>query len=285
MRLLLLPCLLLLPAGSALAGAQHFGARLDQAQWQVSSSRLHCTLSHEVPYYGTARFEGRAGGDLAFVLEVLQQPDRAGTAQLVAVAPAWMHDAAATDLGQVPIADSRAAFRFPRPLARRVLAELEKGMNPTLTYSDWADGRDQVTVALSAVNVRSALGQFLQCLTGLLPYDFNDVKQTEILFAFGSHALSAEAKAQLDKVVRYLLADDSVGSVRLVGYTDNVGFRRYNERLSRQRSEAVRDYLAANGVKSPKMVIEAHGETKPQGTNRTEQGRQENRRVLVILVK
>lgn len=284
-RSLIIFGLVLFPAVSVLAGAQHFGARLDQAQWEASGSRLRCTLSHQIPFYGTARFESRSGGSLEFVLEVLRQPARPATAQLSSVAPAWMHDVAPTELGEVEIAQDRVAFRFHRTMARRLLSELEKGMYPTLRYADWSDGRDQVTVALSAVKLQAALGNFLNCINDLLPYDFDAVRETHVHFAFDSASLDDRSKAALDRVAAYLSADPKVSQVRLVGYTDNVGFRRYNERLSRRRSDAVRDYLRTRGAKSAKFVVVAHGETRPLASNRNELGRSENRRVVVILVK
>jgi len=278
-------CVGLCPAGFVLAGTQYYGAALHEARWETSSTRLMCTLSHHIPLYGTVRFEGRAGGALDFAVQVLRRPPGSGMAQLASLAPAWKHDTPALDLGQVSVADSAEPFRFNRPLAQRLLAELEKGMVPTFTYQDWADGRDQVTVAISAVNVKVALGEFLECLNGLLPYDFNAVQRTVISFAFGGNTLAQEARAALDRVADYLLADASVGSVVIEGHTDNVGFRRYNEKLSRQRGELVRDYLVAKGVAKDRFTIRAYGEDKPAVSNRTESGRATNRRVIVLLVK
>lgn len=285
MRQWVVLCVGLLPAGSVLAGTQHYGAALHEAKWEVSSTRLMCSLSHTIPLYGTVRFEGRAGGKLDFSVQVLRRPAQAGVARLASLAPAWKHDAAALDLGQVNVADSSEPFRFDRPLARRLLAELEKGMMPTFTYQDWVDGRDQVTVAISAVNVKAALGEFLNCLDGLLAYDFGTVQKTLIRFAFDSAALSTEARGALDRVAEYLLADPAVSGLVIEGHTDNVGFRRYNERLSRRRSEAVRDYLVQKGIAREKFTLRSLGEAKPLASNRTESGRAVNRRVLVLLVK
>ncbi len=285
MRKWVVLCVGVLPAGPVLAGMQHYGAALHEANWTVSSSRLACSLSHTIPLYGTVRFEGRAGGSLDFSVQVLRRPAKAGVAQLASLAPAWRHDAPALELGQVTVAESAEPFRFERPLARRLLSELEKGMFPTFIYQDWADGRDQVTVAISAVKVKAALGEFLHCLNGLLTYDFDKVKQTLITFAFDSAALSREARLALDRVAEYLLADPEVSKVMIEGHTDNVGFRRYNEQLSRRRSEAVRDYLVTKGVEKDKFTIRALGESKPIASNRIDTSREVNRRVIVLLTK
>lgn len=278
-------CVGLCPGGFVLAGTQYYGAALHEARWETSSTRLMCTLSHHIPLYGTVRFEGRAGGALDFAVQVLRRPPGSGMAQLASLAPAWKHDTPALDLGQVSVADSAEPFRFDRPLARRLLAELEKGMVPTFTYQDWADGRDLVTVAVSSVNVKAALGEFLHCLDGLLSYDFDKVRQTLVTFAFDSAALSREARTALDRVADYLQADSAVNSVMIEGHTDNVGFRRYNEQLSRRRSEAVRNYLVSKGVEKDKLTIRAYGESKPIANNRIESSRGVNRRVIVLLIK
>lgn len=278
-------CVGLLPAGWVLAGMQHYGAALHEAKWEVTSTRLVCTLSQTIPLYGTVRFEGRSEGRLDFSVQVRSRPGSAGVAQLASLAPAWMHDTPTLELGEVPLSGSSEPFRFDRPLARRLLAELEKGMFPTFTYRDWADGRDQVTVAISPVKVKAALGDFQRCLDDLLPYGFSAVQKTLISFAHGGEALGHEARAALDRVAEYMLADDSVGLVEIEGHTDNIGFRRYNETLSRKRSELVRNYLVGKGVARDKFVIRAYGETKPVASNRTESGRAANRRVIVLLVK
>lgn len=285
LRQWLVLCAGLCPAGLVLAGSQYYGAALHESRWEAESSRLLCTLNHSIPLYGTVRFEARAGGGLDFTLQVLHRPAQAGVAQLASLAPAWKHDTPLLVLGEVPVAASAEPIRFDRPLARRLLVELEKGMFPTFTYRDWADGRDEVTVAISAVNVKAALGEFLGCLDGLLSYDFKAVQKTRVHFAVGSAALDSEARRVLDRVAEYLLADPLVSGVLIEGHTDNVGFRRYNERLGRQRSEAVRDYLVQKGIAREKFTLRSLGEAKPLASNRTESGRALNRRVIVLLTQ
>ena len=285
MRRTIALCVGLVSAGPALAGVQSFGARMDEARWVVDSSRLQCTLSQQIPLYGTVRFEWGTGAGLDFSVHVLRQPLKAGSAQLASIAPVWMHGVPGVDLGPVPINTGAVPFRFGPPLARRLLAELEKGMYPTLTYPDWSDGRDRVTVRIASLNVQTALGEFLRCVTQLLPYGFDAVKSTEIHFAFGGIAIAPAAAADLDRVATYLKAATGVREVKITGYADSVGFRRYNERLSRKRSEAVKNYLLAKGVKHVKFLIAGFGEGKPQVSNRSAQGRAENRRVMVYLVK
>ena len=269
------------------AGLQRYVADEHQSQWLVSSSKLHCSLSHEIPVYGKAIFQRSSGGELELNIEAMRQPVTVGVAKLISAAPAWKHGARERDLGQVDYATTKTPFRFRRVLSRRVLSELEQGMFPTLNYKDWSDGRDQVEVALSAVNLRSGLGEFLDCLTAQLPFDFKHVRESKLYFSYDSSHLSAKAKQRLDEIADYLLADESVSGVTLYGRTDSRGFRSYNFSLGKRRAESVRDYLVGKGVNAKKFTIKVKslGERRPLASNRTAKGRSLNRVVEVSLLK
>ena len=71
------------------------------------------------------------------------------------------------------------------------------------------------------------------------------------------------------------------GTVAIRGYTDSVGNAKYNLKLSEQRAEAVKAYLAAHGVKASMLTAEGFGEEHPIASNDTPAGRAENRRVTV----
>lgn len=269
----------------ALAGQIRYGANEHQSDWQADGNRLYCRLSHEIPRYGLAIFERRAGGELGFRLETRLPPRQAAMARLVSAPPQWKHDTLVRDLGQVDIRTERASMHLPEPQARRLLLELEHGMFPSFAFSDWADGRDTVTVALSAVRVRQALGEFLQCLDSQLPYGFEQVRDTRVHFAFDKSELSPEARRRLDVVAEFMRLDDRVDGVVLEGHADSRGWPRYNDALSLRRAEAVREYLIAQGVDAEKFQFDlrAYGERRPLASNRTEAGRAQNRTVIVTL--
>jgi len=285
LRPTLISCALLCLPGAVLAGARYYGATPHESQWETASSALSCRMSHAIPRYGRVHFTAKAGGELEFFIEVIRRPAKTGMAQLASLAPAWRPDATGLFLGEVAIAQSVQPFHFDRPIARRLLAELEKGMLPTLTYRDWADGRDEISVAISAVNIKAALAEFLDCLDTLLDYDFKAVERSQILFAFDSAVLQPEARQRLEQVARYLLADTSVSRVVLEGHTDSVGRLRYNDQLSRRRVEAVRDFLLGKGVPKDKLTLRSLGKRKPQNSNKTAEGRALNRHVLTLLVQ
>lgn len=285
LRRLLLSLTLLASGLPVQAGLMQYGANEHQSQWQVEGDRLYCRLSHEIPIYGTAIFERRAGGDLGFRLEVLRQPREVAMARLVSAPPQWKHETMTRDLGQVDIRVERAALHLREPEARRLLLELENGMFPTFSFSDWADGRDEIEVALSAVRVRAALGEFLQCLDDQLPYGFDDVRHSNVLFEFDKSELTPTARRRLDAVAEYMLLDEEVALVLLEGRADIRGWPGYNDALSERRVASVRDYLAQQGITDERFRIEtrAYGERRPLASNRTEEGRAQNRSVVVTL--
>lgn len=71
--------------------------------------------------------------------------------------------------------------------------------------------------------------------------------------------------------------------VRIIGHTDSTGSDELNDRLSLQRAQSARDYLAARGVDSRRVVIAGRGEHEPVADNGSEAGRARNRRVEIFL--
>ena len=274
-------------SASSFAALQRYVASEHESRWVSSSSRLYCSLSHEIPIYGKATFERYAAGELGMRVEVKRRPHQPGVARLLSVPPSWKHETRERDLGQVGYGVEGIPFKLQHVLSRRLLSELEQGMFPTLSYQDWSDGRDEVQVSLSAVNIRASLGEFLDCLTSQLPYDFDHVRESKVYFSYDSSVVTTKAKQRLDELADYLLADDSISVVAMYGRTDSRGFRTYNDALGKRRAESVRDYLLGKGVKGDKFTIKlrSYGERKPVATNRTAKGRSMNRMVEVVLHK
>ncbi len=99
-------------------------------------------------------------------------------------------------------------------------------------------------------------------------------------FDFDRATLRPSATATLDEVVAYLnQTQNRTLRYEVGGHTDSRGNDRHNERLSQSRADAVRTYLAQHGVESPRLTSHGYGERQPIESNRTEAGRQSNRRV------
>ena len=77
--------------------------------------------------------------------------------------------------------------------------------------------------------------------------------------------------------------DDRVVDVKIVGHTDSDGTEAYNQALSVRRATSVRDYLATKGVNPSLMSVSGMGESQPVASNKTREGRAQNRRVEVSI--
>lgn len=105
------------------------------------------------------------------------------------------------------------------------------------------------------------------------------------LFPRRSAELTADGKALIEKNRDTALAVLSRASfIEVVGHTDDVGDDDYNQQLSEQRAAAMRDYLVATGVDPSIIVTRGAGEMMPIATNKTDEGRAENRRVEVLVL-
>lgn len=105
------------------------------------------------------------------------------------------------------------------------------------------------------------------------------------LFEIGKSELKAEGREKI-KEYREQAQDElrRAHKVIITGYTDNVGDRDSNVTLSRQRAEAVRDYLVVLGADPAKFQVAGAGESNPVADNGTDEGRARNRRVEVDVV-
>lgn len=100
-----------------------------------------------------------------------------------------------------------------------------------------------------------------------------------IQFEFDSSVLKTSSYATLDKLVKELR--DSKGSVKLDGYASSEGTEAYNLNLSKDRANAVKQYLVNGGVAASSITANGYGEANPVASNATEDGRIQNRRVEI----
>lgn len=103
-------------------------------------------------------------------------------------------------------------------------------------------------------------------------------------FDFDKANLSSKAKIQLNDYADYMKAVDDV-TLKVTGHTDSYGPKAYNEKLSMERADSVKTYLEENGVEGNRIETIGKGESSPVATNKTAEGRAQNRRVELELVK
>jgi outer membrane protein OmpA-like peptidoglycan-associated protein len=103
---------------------------------------------------------------------------------------------------------------------------------------------------------------------------------SDVSFDTGRADIKPQMRPVLDEIGRNL--DPNV-RVTIVGHTDSTGSDAINEPLSRERAEAVRDYLSTRGLASSRVSVAGRGSHEPVASNDTESGRAANRRVEIFL--
>jgi len=104
----------------------------------------------------------------------------------------------------------------------------------------------------------------------------------DVLFTSGRADLKAGAASNLDRLVTFL-GQNPDRTVEIEGHTDNVGSDDYNQDLSQRRADSVRSFLLQRGINSTRVAASGKGEQRPVADNESEGGRQQNRRVEVII--
>ena len=108
------------------------------------------------------------------------------------------------------------------------------------------------------------------------------VNMSDVLFDFNKFTLKSEAREKLAKVSGILLAYPNL-KMQVEGYTDNIGSDEYNQKLSEERADAVRDYLVSQSVPEGSITAAGFGKTHPVADNSTSSGRAQNRRVQLVV--
>jgi outer membrane protein OmpA-like peptidoglycan-associated protein len=150
-------------------------------------------------------------------------------------------------------------------------ADLEAAAKQTAQLQ--ADKAELRTQLLSQFN---AILQTRDTARGLI------VNMSDVLFDTGKYSLRPLAREKLAKVAGIVSGHPGL-RLAVEGYTDNVGGDDYNQQLSEQRGESVRGYLTDQGMAAGSVTSQGFGKTQPVASNDTAEGRQQNRRVELVI--
>jgi len=152
------------------------------------------------------------------------------------------------------------------------LRTVGRGKSDPIASNDTAQGRAQNRrVEIFVIGEVRALDAMVFPSVALFP------RRSAELTAQGKQRLEKDQNEARDMLQRAVY-------IEVIGHTDDVGGEQYNLELSEQRARAVRDYLVSTGVDPTKIVITGAGQSKPIASNRTEEGRAQNRRVEVLVL-
>jgi outer membrane protein OmpA-like peptidoglycan-associated protein len=183
----------------------------------------------------------------------MEAGDRALTLARSATCPTWSgrHTCAVSVAGNFTLAPPVVAAPPPAPLAA-----------PATAAAAAAAPLPAATPAAARRCERS--------LAGLL-------RREHIDFRFGSAAIAKSSAPLLERLARQVR--NCPGSIRIEGFTDNVGRADVNQALSAARAAAVREALIARGIPAQRLQSQGLGSARPIASNRTAKGRARNRRI------
>jgi outer membrane protein OmpA-like peptidoglycan-associated protein len=172
------------------------------------------------------------------------------------------------ELSQTKSADQVAAAQADTEQARLAATQAQQQLQ--VAESDKAAMRARLSQQLNSIL------QTRDTARGLI------VSMSDVLFDTGKYTLKPGAREKLSKVAGILMAYPGL-NIAVGGYTDNVGTDQLNQGLSEQRAGSVRDYLVQQGVSTNSITAKGFGNTLPVASNDSSAGRQENRRVELVV--
>ena len=222
-----------------------------------------------------ARDRAQAERERALAEEARRQQAEAERLSADAARAAAERAKAEADAAAARLAEERAAAEAARLAAEQARAAAEAQAQQARAAADQAERekaelRDRLREQLNAVL------ETRETARGLI------VNLSDVLFDFDSANLKSGAREKLARVAGILLAQPGL-QINVEGHTDSIGSDSYNQRLSEQRAASVRDYLIRQGIQPGVVATAGFGESQPVVANTTAAGRQQNRRVELIV--
>ena len=177
---------------------------------------------------------------------------------------------------KVDIAGAVAEARYAEQERTALAAELDKARLEAREREAAAARSDAQLARMEADTARAELQNARATDRGLV------LTLGDVLFETGRADLRAGSVADLDQLARFL-AKYPDRTVTIEGHTDSVGGEDYNVGLSHRRAESVRSYLLRQGIDTTRIQTQGMGESVPVASNDTAGGRQQNRRVEIIV--
>lgn len=204
------------------------------------------------------------------------QSDKAQAEADAAKARAEAADArSATAQAKSDMADSQAASATALSAANADADQSRLTAQQALAGAQQADA-DKAAMRTRLSEQLNSILQTRDSARGLI------VSMSDVLFDTGKYSLKPGAREKLAKVAGILLAYPSL-NIEVGGYTDNVGSDGMNQTLSENRAGSVRDYLVKEGVLTNAVSARGFGNTLPVASNDNSSGRQQNRRVELLV--
>ena len=143
---------------------------------------------------------------------------------------------------------------------------------------------NSVSMSISFTAIEQVSGKLSEIVVKEEPRGLVVNLSSNILFATGKSTLKKEATASLDETISLLNAYPA-NKVLIEGYTDSTGNKKANLQLSYDRAQEVYLYFVKNGIPAERLSVVGYGQENPIASNKTAKGREQNRRVNIIILK
>lgn len=254
---------------------------LGESAWTHEGDKFMCRLSHNIKSFGTGRFVHEAGEKQQMVLEGDGYQYGKGEVSVVSNPPSWRPDGKKKVLASIKAVNGEIVVAGD--LAKALLTALTQGHLVGFKGVLKETNNEPMDVYLSAVGIKKAYEDYKRCEVKLLSSNYNQLKRSRIQYPSGKFKIPPSGKILLDRLVEYLLEDDSVQQVFVDGHTDATGLNKDNVTISEKRAAEVTNYLLSCGIPSEKIVTRFHGERYPVVKNDSAKHKAKNRRTTIRL--
>lgn len=258
-----------------------FQTPLEHVEWKVAGDRFECRLTQPIKGFGQGEFVRRAGESPIFKFQAQEQWLSRGSAVLLAAAAPWRVAQSDISLGSVMVTDSKSGLQTSQLQAGRLLTGLLEGRGPMLRHR--TQQGEALEVRIMPAHFADAYQRYLDCTAGLMPYNFEQIKQTRIAFPDENMILTASAQGRLQLIADFLKEDPTVNRIELDGHSDSWGNLLSNREVSRRRALTVKQFFLDQGIPEEQIIVRFHGERYPLKPNNSVANRALNRRVNVVL--
>ncbi len=268
------------------AGAQQYASEsyAKAAQLLQQAEDYHARNAGKKSVIMAAREAAQTAEDARLI--TVKRRDEERTALLAAGEAQAKADASAEAARRAQAEQEKAAAERARLQAERARLQAESDKRAAEEAARRAKEQAAEQVASSAREQAELRARMLEQLNLILETRETArglvISMPDVLFAFNKADLRPEAREKLAKVSGIILAQPGL-ALEVEGHTDSVGSNEYNQQLSERRAASARDYLVQQGLSSTAVGSRGFGEERPVASNETASGRQQNRRVEILV--
>ncbi len=273
------------------AMAHEYKAPIDNSQWKTTTSKLECTLTHTIPGFGKATFSQSSNQHQHLVVESILDRLKPGKAKIISYPQHWKYDNSAKKIGQIPVRTGTQPMVVDDLPVYQLLESLEMGQSPAFivtpantAFKGQTHHKDKIV--LMPMGFQKAYKEYLNCIAQMVPHTFAELKETVLHFESGSAILSPQEESKLKELATFIRADGKIRKVTIEGHSDSKGTFQANNYLANQRMWAVKDFMVQfHGIDPNRFTMKDLADKVPVASNKTQEGRAKNRRVVIKLYR